>query len=277
MRLVRHPACWRRTPTWASVQLALYMSNSLALSTMKISCLLLLVFMMSCASPKSEADEKADTPPQEDTAAEAVAEINQPPLTDPKTVVDYYNLLRWKEMIDPFVLVVQGDQWVCIEDMGSDFNYEGALDAVRHYPSIVDIKNGYIQIEDEGTGGGTLLYTEVALFRKSDKSYLIALNGYSRDEITHVVSGGIPRFYQWENNKLREVTTDVFPETSLSLFFKEDVEPIESNYYFTLPQVGRSIEYHIGLNDPAQKEKLKTGKINIQFDSGQDQFVLLNP
>lgn len=253
------------------------MSNSLALSTMKISCLLLLVFMMSCASPKSESDEKADTPPQEETAAEAVSEINQPPLTDPKTVVDYYNLLRWKEMIDPFVLVAQGDQWVCIEDMGSDFNYDGALDAVRHYPSIVDIKNGYIQIEDEGTGGGTLSYTEVALFRKSDKSYLIALNGYGRDEITHVVSGGAPKFYQWENNELREVTTDVFPETSLSLFFKEDVEPIESNYYFTLPQIGRSIEYHIGLNDPAQKEKLKTEKINIQFDSGQDQFVLLNP
>jgi hypothetical protein len=244
---------------------------------MKISCSLLLVFMMSCASPKSETDQKADTPPQEETAAEAEAEIDQPPLTDPKTVVDYYNLLRWKELIDPFVLVAQGDQWVCIEDLGSDFNYEGSLDAVRHYPSIVDIKNGYIQIEDEGTGGGTLLYTEVALFRKSDKSYLIALNGYGRDEITHVVSGGTPKFYQWENNELREVTMEVFPATPLSLFFKENVEPIESPYYFALPQVGKSIEYHIGLNDPAQKEKLKTGKINIQFDSGKDQFVFLYP
>lgn len=257
--------------------LALYLSNSLALSTMKISFLLLLVFIMSCATPKSESDESADTPPPEEATPVTVDEMDDPPLTDPKTVVDYFNLLRWKGMIDPFVLLERGDKWVCIEDAGSEFNYEGSLDAVRHYPSIVDIKNGYIQIEDEGTGGGTLSYTEVALFRKSDKSYLIALNRYGLDEITHIISGDTPRFYQWENNELSEVTTEVFPKTSLSLFFKEDMEPIESPYYFTLPQVGRSIEYHIQLNDPAQKERLKTNKINIQFDSGQDKFVFTYP
>ncbi|HRK54364.1 MAG TPA: hypothetical protein PK185_10645 [Cyclobacteriaceae bacterium] len=244
---------------------------------MKISFLLLLVFIVSCASPKSESDESTDTPPPEEATPVTVDEIGDPPLTDPKTVVDYFNLLRWKGMIDPFVLLERGDKWVCIEDAGSEFNYEGSLDAVRHYPSIVDIKNGYIQIEDEGTGGGTLSYTEVALFRKSDKSYLIALNRYGLDEITHIISGDTPRFYQWENNELSEVTTEVFPKTSLSLFFKEDMEPIESPYYFTLPQVGRSIEYHIQLNDPAQKERLKTNKINIQFDSGQDKFVFTYP
>ncbi len=243
-------------------------------ATMRTLIYSFLLLLFACSQPKKETPEENQIIVEpESSSASNSREL--PPIENPKSIVDYYNLAKWKGMIDPFVFVKRDGQWICTEEMGKGFDYSGPLNSVRQYPAVVDIKNGYIKIDDEGTGGGTLLTSELALFRKSDNTYILAINGYGMDEITHEIGGSSPRFYVWINNEFKEVTQDVFPELQESSILKDESAPIESLTYFTLPQVGRSIEFHVQPSDTTKASALKSNKIEIQFDRSSDKFVVV--
>lgn len=226
----------------------------------------------------------ACNPTKKETRAEALgtevpdmeqAPPTQPPIEDPQNVMDYFNLCKWKGLVESYVFLQRDGQWLCIEDMGDEFDYEGPLEAARSYPAIVDIKNGFLQIEDEGTGGGTV-FTQLALFRRPDNSYFMALGGYGVDySAGYAVNGGPPKFYVWQANQFNEITSEVWPAVDNSLFFREGEQQENVQTYFTLPQVGRAITYHISLPERAKDSvALLKSKIEIEFDSRANRFVV---
>jgi len=118
---------------------------------------------------------------------------------------------------------------------------------------VVDIKNGYIQINDEGSGGGNIIH-QVVLFRKADLTPLIGItkgsfNGFYFDSST--------AFYELRGNKWEDVD-DVFPKFEIEEFLK----PEYVKHYFNkdnivtpnltslivLPQYGTKIKVELNFN-----------------------------
>ncbi|MGE0589672.1 MAG: hypothetical protein AB7O48_13935 [Cyclobacteriaceae bacterium] len=200
---------------------------------MKFCPLILLFTLLACGGPKQEAPQESN-----DQEVEAVAENDvpeEPPITNPANILDYFTLLQWKSLVDDFYIFVEHDgQYVCVENLGDEFDYSGSLDEVRLYPSTVDIKNGYLNIEDEGTGEG-LFTSEVALFKKSDNTYIVAVSGFgSYPPHMDQYIGSTPIFFVWQNNYFTEVSKEVLPAISLPDGFSE---------YYRLPQFGRVIKH----------------------------------
>jgi hypothetical protein len=112
---------------------------------------------------------------------------------------------------------------------------------------IVDLKNGYIEIEDEGTGGGTVTH-QVVLYRKSDKKALIV---HSQKYFDGVGIESKIKFYELLDNKLIEVKKKyhLSNQTFLKNILKEFDEDWDRDVIlglvhpvFKLPQHGLIIE-----------------------------------
>ncbi|HRW98093.1 MAG TPA: hypothetical protein P5280_01315 [Cyclobacteriaceae bacterium] len=226
---------------------------------MKFTPLLLLVILFACGGSKQET-------PQESNGQEAEAVIDndlpeEPPITNPANIIDYFALLQWKNLVDDIYIFVQHDgKYVCVENLGDEFDYSGSLDEVRLYPSTVDIRNGYLNIEDEGTGEG-LFTSEVALFKKSDNAYVIAVSGFgSYPPHMDQYMGSTPRFFLWQNSDFVDVSKDVLPAISVAEGYNE---------YYRLPQVGRVIKHTQYSADTG--ESITT---QFEFDSPTGRFIL---
>jgi hypothetical protein len=115
---------------------------------------------------------------------------------------------------------------------------------------IVDDKNGYLRIEDAGTGGGTFVL-ELAIFKTAKGDDVLAVNNYSfsgdgRD-------AGTISFFDAKNN-MADMTMSVWPDIGYiedllhNGVTKKDIEPYtDSEYdYSVLPRVGTTINYYIG-------------------------------
>jgi hypothetical protein len=115
---------------------------------------------------------------------------------------------------------------------------------------IVDDKNGYLRIEDAGTGGGTFVL-ELAIFKTAKGEDILAVNNYSfsgdgRD-------AGTISFFDAKNN-MTDVSMSVWPDMGYiedllhNGVTKKDIEPYaDSEYgYSVLPRVGTTINYYIG-------------------------------
>ena len=102
----------------------------------------------------------------------------------PHTVLDYYLLLPEKYF-----------------EADKEQRVKWMLD--QKHGAIVDIKNGYIYAR--GDGAQTSIY--VCLFKRTDRSYLIAVKSHDSDmdEYTHL------DFYVYENGRLRDVSKAVLP------------------------------------------------------------------
>lgn len=235
------------------------------MKTIALSSILLL--LLSCGAPKQESTEaEAST---EQVAAESGDDIvdEAPPVSNPANVVDYFRLLQWRGLADDYYHFIERDgEYVCVENMGDTFDYNGPLTGVRVYPATVDIKNGYLRVEDEGTGEG-VLYTEVALFKKSNNSYLVALNGYGKDPNTVGFDGARPKFLVWENNDFVDKTDEVMPPTSWT---KVD----GSHEYYRLPQLGRVVDHVRHFIDSAAQPMEQITKEQLEFDSSLGKFVI---
>lgn len=225
---------------------------------------LLPLLLLACSAPKQET-------PVENTSAgtEASSENNtseEPPIANPANVLDYFALLQWKNLADDYYMFVEHNgQFVCVENLGDEYDYSGPLDEVRLYPSTVDIKNGYRNIEDEGTGDG-LLNTEVALFRKSDNTYLVAISAYgSTPPHMDQYLGSKPHFYLWQNNDFVDVSKEVLPSIPL---------PEGYNEYYRLPQIGRVIKYTQYTTNSTSNEE--STSIQFEFDSSSGTSVRKN-
>lgn len=164
-----------------------------------------------------------------------------------QNVVDYYNELPTSIFADKdlgnikYPLSKKGDTWIAQSFADYEFN------------PIVDLANGYIDINDEGTGGGNVLL-KVVLFRKSDEAPIIAVskggfNGmYTESSIT---------FYEKLNNTWVEAT-DVFPSIEIDRFlhnkykersYKKDAIVTPNLTTLTeLPQVGTRLNVYLNFN-----------------------------
>lgn len=123
-----------------------------------------------------------------------------------QNVLDYYKTLPASFFSDhgegafKYAISKRNNVWLCKSIAGYDIS------------PTVDIRNGYIEINDEGTGGGSIL-TKVVLFRKKDRSPLIGItigsfNGFFFDSSTH--------FYEKQNGHW--MLTYPFPAFSIGRF-----------------------------------------------------------
>jgi hypothetical protein len=127
-----------------------------------------------------------------------------------KTIVDYYKDLPAYFFFDKdfknlkYTLNQKKGIWVSQSLEGHEF-----------FP-IVNVKKGYIKINDEGTGGGNVSF-ELFLFKKSNGQPIIVItkggfDGFYYDSTT--------RFYTLENNIWIEAK-NIFPKFGISQFLKD--------------------------------------------------------
>ncbi len=164
-----------------------------------------------------------------------------------QNVVEYYNELPPSFFADKdlgnikYPLSKKGDSWVSQSFADYEFN------------PIVDLANGYIEFNDEGTGGGNVSL-KVVLFRKSDEAPIIGVsiggfNGlYFEDTTT---------FYEKKKSTWVEATS-VFPTLEIEhflqakytdQFFKKDAFVTPNLTTLTeLPRVGTSLNLVLNFN-----------------------------
>jgi len=127
-----------------------------------------------------------------------------------QNIVDYYRSLPESFFADKdlgntkYPLLKKDNQW-----------FSKSLGGYEFAP-LVDIKNGYIEFNDEGTGGGNNRI-QVVLFRKADRSPIIGItkggfNGFYFDSSTS--------FYEKKNNSW-EKSPAVFPEIKIERFLNK--------------------------------------------------------
>ncbi|MEJ5284472.1 MAG: hypothetical protein WHS77_05415 [Brevinematales bacterium] len=159
---------------------------------------------------------------------------------------------------------------------------------------VVDIKNGYLDVVDEGTGGGTYeIY--MALFKSSDKKDYVLIYQSSMDGI------GIDQSnlycYKVENQEWKDVKKEIFAENFWKGFFKEDFynknKTKIDNFFknnqrallYSLPRYGTDLSlelnytmgYYLQENEAnffaKMKENLNTEKLILKWDREKAQFL----
>lgn len=203
------------------------------------------------------------------------------------TVVDYYNEIP--ESVSGFnnySFKLVNQKWVATK-------YEASIPDV-----VADIRNGYIHVGDEGTGGGRLT-TEIALFKsRSGTPYIaIATNNFF----------GIPmrdyefKIFRKSGRMWKDVTSSAMPQIQLKQYLTG--QPLEHSaiktmklknvLQFALPRQGTDLkvhldiawfDYYLSLEDtPAQVKnayrhfkKIAVYKTLVfQWDSRKAKFVFL--
>lgn len=186
-------------------------------------------------------------------------------------VVDYFRLLKKDKLIDfPYTLSKSGNIWKSTSTDEAGF--------VNECGTLVDIKNGYIKFEDEGTGAG-IFVTEIALFKTSDKRNILALNTYFADDILQN-SSKPPKFYEYKNENFK-LLKDIFPATSPNQFFIKpyNLKKELLGTYFELPHYGTIIKFCLDMNyaekqEETYRQNIKQTEFLYKFDKNHGNFVL---
>ncbi|MGV3610487.1 MAG: hypothetical protein ACO1N0_06035 [Fluviicola sp.] len=120
---------------------------------------------------------------------------------------------------------------------------------------LVDNANGFLEIKDSGTGGGTFVL-QLALFKNSKKEELLAVNYFSYEDLNQgMIENGNLQFFKG-SKKLVEVTKEVLPDmtTVEDKAYNGNAPTIFENYkegvyeYFELPRNGTTVKFHFGTN-----------------------------
>lgn len=164
-----------------------------------------------------------------------------------QNIYDYYQSLPESFFYDAdlgenkYVIQKKEGVWICKSTSGNNFS------------PLIDLKNGYIEINDEGTGGGNS-YQQIVLFRKIDRSPLIGVttgsfNGFYFDSST--------TFYEKLGNKWMEAK-NVFPELTIQRFLnptyrkhgftKNDIVSPNLTTLTVLPQHGTTVKVELNFN-----------------------------
>jgi len=160
------------------------------------------------------------------------------------TIFDYFEKLYEDDKISYKIENIEGE-WISQSNAGYEIK------------ATVDIINGYIEIIDEGTGGGNVKL-QVVLYRKKDGSALIAVSEFIYDGI--FLEQEI-EFYEYNKELCLNVKKKVLPNIELANFlsvdysmsdFSEDYNEMFAINY-DLPQYGTTIE--------------------VSFDEGGLQFI----
>jgi hypothetical protein len=153
----------------------------------------------------------------------------------PQGVVDYFRLLP--EEIRTFSLRQKAGKWVSL----SPSTEEEVL-------TVVDTKNGFIRITDEGTGGGTHEVT-VVLYRKANKEAVIAVSERTHDGTMETFKID---FFEYKNKQWNKLT-NVMPPLNHVSFLKEQIDTKahqalldRSPIIIDLPQFGTKAKAVVG-------------------------------
>lgn len=120
---------------------------------------------------------------------------------------------------------------------------------------LVDNKNGFLEIKDPGTGGGTFVM-QLAIFKNAKKEDVIAVNHYAFEDLKQgMVSDGKLVFFK-AGKQLVDVTKEVLPDmtTVEDQAYNGQSDAILQGYkegifeYFELPRSGTTICFHLGTN-----------------------------
>ena len=243
----------------------------------RIIFLLILSFLFSFCSQKQNKDsektisEKANIQKKK-TALNIDTVKKQKHVEKKLTVADYFNLLKKADLIDvPCKLQKESNGWVCKSK-------KDEAGFVNECETTVDIKNGYVKVEDSGTGAGFLI-TETALFKTAEKKDIIAVNTYFSDNILQM-SSHKPKFYRFSGEHFSEIT-DIFPEINANVFFYKpyDLKKELIGAYFELPRYGTEIKYRLDTNFAAKREpefqkNIKISELSFSFDKNGGKFFL---
>ncbi len=186
-------------------------------------------------------------------------------------VVDYFRLLKKDKLINfPYTLSKSGNTWKSTSTDEAGF--------INECETLVDIKNGFIKFEDEGTGAG-IFVTEIALFKTSDKRSILAVNTYFADDILQN-SSNPPKFYEFQNGNFK-LLKDIFPVTSPNQFFIKpyNLKKELLGTYFELPHYGTVIKFCLDMNYAEKQEEsylrnIKQKEFLYKFDKKQGKFFL---
>jgi hypothetical protein len=155
---------------------------------------------------------------------------------EPKVVNYYHALTKQFAAVEPaYKLVQKSGQWIT-----------HAPDLEFDFPVLVDGGNGYLLIDDEGTGGGNF-QTEVVYWNTEDGPLLgMAETSYlpPYPDRTRI------RFFTRFNDRWSEVSGYVWPSITLADFMRPDMtiqdlrvlEQIGAQVYVKLPQKGLDAE-----------------------------------
>jgi hypothetical protein len=171
----------------------------------------------------------------------------------PKTVTEFYLALpnskvdvkglEDSEFPDPFFF---------LQSHGS-YSDRASVGYRRSLIRIEDIKNGYLRLQGRGWEG----WSEVALFKKADGEYLVAISEVECGP----GCGGPVMFLTYNDGKWTDVTTQVFPSDTRS-----------DRGYFRLPRVGTTIELHGG-EDCGAEENCQNRQKLAEFKWNKERFV----
>jgi len=192
-----------------------------------------------------------------------------------RNVLDYYRLLP-DSLTEGYKLTYENGQWTSYSDADYDL-----------YP-VVDIKHGYIEIDDEGTGGGELII-QVALYRKKDGKSLIAV---SKKIFDGVSQKGKIYFLELYSNKWVIVNDKVLPHISVEKFFNNEysIPPSykqKTSIVYDLPRYGTTITLNLNVeavlsdcDDNDQQciefeENISTYCLKLYWDKDSGKFYMV--
>lgn len=129
---------------------------------------------------------------------------------------------------------------------------------------IVDNKNGFLSVQNEGEGGGDSL--EITYWVLKDKTRLIAVN---RSSWGMCCPESKLQFFTFNNYAWKDVTDEFFPALKLSDFIiekylKDEDRNKKAPIYISLPRKGKNIEVQLGADIG---EKKVTVENRIQLSS----------
>ena len=194
----------------------------------------------------------------------------------PASVIDCYNEIPSSFFNDAkYELKQSGKKWLT------------ASTADAEIEALVDIPNGYIRIEDPGTGGGTRV-DEVALFISKSGAVIIGINRKDIDGVTGTSSSLV--FVSKEGGKWTDVTKKVLPQLTIAAFFRSGFDPggkVTVLSWYELPRRGTTvlwnldtagIESRIGYEQNVEEYKavlanIKTKKIEFLYDMKTGTFT----
>jgi hypothetical protein len=161
---------------------------------------------------------------------EAAAEQTE---TDRKNILEYYELLGAAGLLpDNYPLREQKGRWYSISPTTEE-----------PFDIVVDIPNGFIEIADEGTGGGTF-QIQVVLFRMENGKAVLGVNETANDGVTVHQNYA---FYREQAGTFKNWTEHTMPPLSVFDFLPDDYaeEPdiVEEalDVYFELPRKGTKL------------------------------------
>ncbi len=188
------------------------------------------------------------------------------------SVLDYYQMI-------PAKLISISSEYPSkfkIENKGGKFITQSSAD--YELTPTIDFKNGWLNITDEGTGGGTVIH-EMAIFIDANKTRYIAANTTEHDGIG--VNSKL-RFYFLDGERWNDVTSKILPKLSWRDFFSsislKNISPLLKEEHlsklqisYALPRYGTTVKASISTvlfnttvlhsGEPPEELKKAAGKL----------------